>query len=123
MVIPFMERGSAFDYVQDRVVDPRPLLKGIANGLSYLHSRSSVHGAIKGELFTRHPPFKDIQEAQGVLIKILQRPLNRPSNEATCYRMTDAWWKICSECIKMEALSRPQVSHVADKIGEMVQEK
>ncbi|KAG6330600.1 hypothetical protein ID866_8488, partial [Astraeus odoratus] len=109
MVVPFMEHGSAFSYVQDRDIDPRPLLLGIANGLNYLHARQFVHGAIKGttirwlapehvddqkatakgdvwafgmtvlELFTRLPPFSDIQEAQGVLIKILQSPPDRPS--------------------------------------------
>ncbi|KAI6165816.1 kinase-like domain-containing protein [Pisolithus thermaeus] len=48
MVMQWMERGNAHDYVQDEVVDPRPLLLDIAHGLNYLHSLGVIHGDLKG---------------------------------------------------------------------------
>ncbi|KAI6137329.1 kinase-like domain-containing protein [Pisolithus sp. B1] len=48
MVSEWMERGNAHNYVQDVAVDPRPLLLGVARGLSYLHSSDIVHGDLKG---------------------------------------------------------------------------
>ncbi|KIM53139.1 hypothetical protein SCLCIDRAFT_460669 [Scleroderma citrinum Foug A] len=49
IVSPLMR--SAFCYVQDPNVDPRPLILGIANGLHYLHTHEQgpiIHGGIKG---------------------------------------------------------------------------
>ncbi|KAI6108839.1 kinase-like domain-containing protein, partial [Pisolithus croceorrhizus] len=51
LIHPWMEKGNAFDYVQNKSVDPRPLLLGIANGLHYLHSHESgpiLHGSLRG---------------------------------------------------------------------------
>ncbi|KAI5993361.1 kinase-like domain-containing protein, partial [Pisolithus marmoratus] len=51
LIHPWMEKGNAFDYVQDKSVDPRPLLLGIANGLHYLHGHESgpiLHGSLRG---------------------------------------------------------------------------
>ncbi|KAG6328097.1 hypothetical protein ID866_10993, partial [Astraeus odoratus] len=46
-----MDRGNAHDYVQDRSIDPRPLIIGIAHGLQYLHDHKPYaiyHGDLKG---------------------------------------------------------------------------
>ncbi|KAG6330714.1 hypothetical protein ID866_8377 [Astraeus odoratus] len=46
-----MDKGNAHGYVQDRTVDPRPLLAGIAHGLQYLHEHKPYpifHGDLKG---------------------------------------------------------------------------
>ncbi|KIM56943.1 hypothetical protein SCLCIDRAFT_1219977 [Scleroderma citrinum Foug A] len=51
IVSPWMGRGNAHDYVQNRDVDPHPLLVGVANGLHYLHSHDKspiYHGDLKG---------------------------------------------------------------------------
>ncbi|KIM56730.1 hypothetical protein SCLCIDRAFT_93413, partial [Scleroderma citrinum Foug A] len=51
IVSEWMHRGNAFQHVQNTDVDPRPLLKGVARGLNYLHSRHPhpvYHGDLKG---------------------------------------------------------------------------
>ncbi|KIM62069.1 hypothetical protein SCLCIDRAFT_845889 [Scleroderma citrinum Foug A] len=51
IVSPWMDRGNAHDYVQNKDVDPRPLLVGIATGLQYLHGcdpNPIYHGDLKG---------------------------------------------------------------------------
>ncbi|KAI6038806.1 kinase-like domain-containing protein [Pisolithus marmoratus] len=54
MVTEWMERGNAHKYVQDVAVDPRPLVRrlaqllDIARGLNYLHVSGIVHGDLKG---------------------------------------------------------------------------
>ncbi|KAL4066471.1 kinase-like domain-containing protein [Scleroderma yunnanense] len=50
IVSPWMQVGNAFSHVQDKEVDPRPLLEGIASGLSYLHTHDPqiFHGDLKG---------------------------------------------------------------------------
>ncbi|KAG6333274.1 hypothetical protein ID866_5816 [Astraeus odoratus] len=52
IVVKWMPNGSAFDYVQNRDVDPRPLLFGVIRGLHYLHSHVSapiLHGDLRGK--------------------------------------------------------------------------
>lgn len=44
-------RGNARDYVQDKTIDPRPLIEGIAQGMDYLHNHQPtaiLHGHLKG---------------------------------------------------------------------------
>ncbi|KIM61191.1 hypothetical protein SCLCIDRAFT_122578, partial [Scleroderma citrinum Foug A] len=51
IVSPWMRNGSAHDYVQNKAVDPRPLIEGIAEGLHYLHNHEPhpiFHGDLKG---------------------------------------------------------------------------
>ncbi|KAG6332370.1 hypothetical protein ID866_6718 [Astraeus odoratus] len=51
LVSPWMPKGNAFEYVQNRVIDPRPLILDIAQGLRYLHSHQEgpiFHGDLKG---------------------------------------------------------------------------
>ncbi|KAG6328811.1 hypothetical protein ID866_10279 [Astraeus odoratus] len=51
MVSPWMENGNAYEYVQNPLVDPRPLLSDIAEGLHYLHSHEPpvYHGDLQGK--------------------------------------------------------------------------
>ncbi|KAG6332173.1 hypothetical protein ID866_6912 [Astraeus odoratus] len=51
IVSQWMAAGNAHDYVQDKDVDPRPLIVDVARGLYYLHNHSKgpiVHGDLKG---------------------------------------------------------------------------
>ncbi|KAL4072957.1 kinase-like domain-containing protein [Scleroderma yunnanense] len=51
IVCQWMELGNAHDYVQDKAIDPRSLLMGIARGLDYLHNHKLgpiFHGELKG---------------------------------------------------------------------------
>ncbi|KAL4078696.1 kinase-like domain-containing protein [Scleroderma yunnanense] len=51
IIVPWMEKGNAHDYVQNKDVDPRPLIEGIAKGLNYLHNcepSAIFHGDVKG---------------------------------------------------------------------------
>ncbi|KAG6327992.1 hypothetical protein ID866_11097 [Astraeus odoratus] len=165
LVAEWMPQGNAHDYVQDRSVDPRPLVAfGHRACLSYLHNHqpeSIFHGDVKGasvliskghailtdfglsflpnssfsmaadapcggslpwlspesidsqtyditrpgdiwafgmttlELFTRENPFPGIKTVRGLLLRILQGPPERPSDESTCSRMTQEWWSVC----------------------------
>ncbi|KAL4079173.1 kinase-like domain-containing protein [Scleroderma citrinum] len=48
----WMPKGNAYDYVQNKDIDPRPLLLGIARGLEYLHNHDLgplVHGDLRGK--------------------------------------------------------------------------
>ncbi|KIM60729.1 hypothetical protein SCLCIDRAFT_1216613 [Scleroderma citrinum Foug A] len=50
IVSPWMQVGDAFSHVQNKEVDPRPLLEEIASGLCYLHGHDPqiFHGDLKG---------------------------------------------------------------------------
>ncbi|KAG6329421.1 hypothetical protein ID866_9668 [Astraeus odoratus] len=51
VVSPWIHKGNAHHYVQDRAIDPRPLIIGISHGLQYLHSHKPYpifHGDVKG---------------------------------------------------------------------------
>lgn len=51
LITEWADMGSAIDYVQNRSVDPRPLLIDVAHGLSYLHGQRQpiVHGDLRGK--------------------------------------------------------------------------
>ncbi|KIM64160.1 hypothetical protein SCLCIDRAFT_661064 [Scleroderma citrinum Foug A] len=51
LVSPWIRGGNAHDYVQNKAIDPRPIIEGIARGLCYLHNQVSgeiIHGNVKG---------------------------------------------------------------------------
>ncbi|KAI6027516.1 kinase-like domain-containing protein [Pisolithus microcarpus] len=149
IVSEWMEKGNAFDHVQDEAVDPRPLLLGVAHGLQYLHDRGILHGDLRSrnvlvskdgppeqidgygkvttqadvwafgitalELFTRKPPHHDIPDTRKVILRILNGPPTRPTDQSTCSRLTDDWWELCSLCWKDES-SRPPISNIVSRI-------
>ncbi|KIM57025.1 hypothetical protein SCLCIDRAFT_131509, partial [Scleroderma citrinum Foug A] len=51
LITEWADLGSAIDYVQNRVVDPRPLIIDVAHGINYLHGqrRPIVHGDLRGK--------------------------------------------------------------------------
>lgn len=51
IVSPWIEQGDARHYVENAAIDPGPLMRGIAQGLHYLHTRPGgavFHGDLKG---------------------------------------------------------------------------
>ncbi|KAG6329189.1 hypothetical protein ID866_9900 [Astraeus odoratus] len=52
VIVRWIPKGSAYDYVQNRDIDPRPLLLEVARALDYLHSQVSapiLHGDLRGK--------------------------------------------------------------------------
>lgn len=49
IVSEWMEKGNAFDHVQDEAIDPRPLLLDMARGLQYLHKQNILHGDLRSK--------------------------------------------------------------------------
>ncbi|KAI6127181.1 kinase-like domain-containing protein [Pisolithus sp. B1] len=187
LVFPWIEKGNICDYVQDKAVDPRPLLADIANGLQYLHTQHPpiYHGDLKGsnilvsndgralltdfglpslvnpaftmgtnasykssmnwtapegfdqcdltpemdiwafgmtalELFTRQPPFYDIERGTRIISRVVSGPApSRPSHASTCFRMTDSWWKICCSCWQHDPSLRPSMLGIISKIKQI----
>ncbi|KAI6013510.1 kinase-like domain-containing protein [Pisolithus marmoratus] len=200
MVTEWMERGNARDYVNDVVVDPRPLVRqsqsamhddntvaqflDIAHGLNYLHGLGIVHGDLKGrnvlisglgralvtdfgcsyrpnpspglsvdpprggsvrwlapenldtyaisqkadiwaygitvlELFSRKDPFPEANKDVPIMRRISEGPPSRPSDELTCFRLSDRWWSMCLECWNSEPSARPTIKDIMAKIEEL----
>ncbi|KAL4071489.1 kinase-like domain-containing protein [Scleroderma yunnanense] len=69
------------------------------------------------ELFTRAPPFHEIQSLRKVLTRILQGPPERPSDKATLFRLTDEWWKVCTLCCAHDPSQRPLMSDISMRLG------
>ncbi|KAI6096284.1 kinase-like domain-containing protein, partial [Pisolithus croceorrhizus] len=187
LVFPWTEKGNVHDYVQNKAIDPRPLLADMANGLQYLHSQHPpiYHGNLRGsnilvsdegralladlglpffinlafttgvnatyqnsvewtapegfdqcgltaevdiwafgmttlELFTRQPPFCDIEPGSRVISRVTAASApSRPSNASTCFRMTDNWWKICCSCWQHDLSLRPSVLDIVSQIKQI----
>ncbi|KAG6325705.1 hypothetical protein ID866_13384, partial [Astraeus odoratus] len=69
------------------------------------------------ELFTRLLPFHDSQNSPSVMLRVMQGPLpERPNQQVTCLRMTDAWWEICMSCWNRDPKIRPSILTVVEKI-------
>ncbi|KAI6161236.1 hypothetical protein EDD17DRAFT_1590718, partial [Pisolithus thermaeus] len=39
-----------------------------------------------------------------------------PASESTQFRMTDAWWRICTSCWAREPSSRPTMRDIVDRV-------
>jgi len=72
------------------------------------------------ELFTCEDPFHPIHGNVPTMSRIIKGPPDRPSAEITCFRLTDEWWGICSECWHLDPPMRPTMKQVAKKIEQMV---
>ncbi|KIM61394.1 hypothetical protein SCLCIDRAFT_1216059 [Scleroderma citrinum Foug A] len=70
------------------------------------------------ELFTREDPFYP-SRGVAIMMKIFQGLPDRPSAENTCFRLTNEWWVICSECWHSDPSMRPTMLQVAKKIEQI----
>ncbi|KAG6332887.1 hypothetical protein ID866_6205 [Astraeus odoratus] len=69
------------------------------------------------ELFTRSKPFHECVSVTGLISRIIGGKLpGRPDEDATCSRMTDAWWELCLSCWERERALRPEISKVLKTI-------
>ncbi|KAI5988617.1 kinase-like protein, partial [Pisolithus albus] len=59
------------------------------------------------ELFTREIPFSAISPLPAVMLRILERPPDRPSLKSTCCRMSEDWWQLCLSCWQRDPSARP----------------
>ncbi|KAG6333029.1 hypothetical protein ID866_6064 [Astraeus odoratus] len=70
------------------------------------------------ELFTRLAPFHDSPYTGSIMRRLLQGKLPvRPTEESSCFRMTNAWWDICSSCWQREPMSRPTITEVKHEMN------
>ena len=67
------------------------------------------------ELFTRQRPFSEVNTLPHLIIRMQKGHPDRPSDEATCFRLTDEWWNICLSCWYSDPLARPHISDILAK--------
>ncbi|KAI5984986.1 kinase-like domain-containing protein [Pisolithus orientalis] len=69
------------------------------------------------ELFTRAVPFPDCHNEANVLGRLVRRELPpRPAEESTQFRLTDAWWDICTSCWRSDPSSRPTMRDIIEGV-------
>ncbi|KAI6017968.1 kinase-like domain-containing protein [Pisolithus microcarpus] len=68
------------------------------------------------ELFTREIPFNAISPLPAVMLRVLERPPDRPSSKSTHCRMTEGWWQLCLSCWQRDPSARPQISQILTSI-------
>jgi len=71
------------------------------------------------ELFTRSRPFPEKTNEASIMYRILKGPPDRPHDELTCSRMTDAWWDVFLLCWKDKPLSRPGIPEIIQKLDDI----
>ncbi|KAI6001458.1 kinase-like domain-containing protein [Pisolithus albus] len=69
------------------------------------------------ELFTRAVPFPHCRNLGHVLGSLIRGRLPpRPAQGTTQFRLTDAWWEICTSCWERDPSLRPTVDMIAEMI-------
>ncbi|KAI6101175.1 kinase-like domain-containing protein [Pisolithus sp. B1] len=70
------------------------------------------------ELFTRKDPFHCCR-GRAAISRIMKGPPDRPTDDDTCSRMTEEWWKLLSSCWRAAPRSRPTISRVIEMIDSI----
>ncbi|KAI6014107.1 kinase-like domain-containing protein [Pisolithus microcarpus] len=70
------------------------------------------------ELFTRRDPFHRFR-GRAVMSRIMKGPPDRPTDDDTCFRMTEEWWRLLCSCWRVEPQSRPTISRVIAMIDSI----
>lgn len=87
------------------------------NGHASMASDVWAYGMTVLELFTREVPFSGCTNTYGVITRITSGNLPpRPAAEATQFRMTDAWWDVCTSCWGHDPSSRPAMRDIVDTV-------
>ncbi|KAI6116462.1 kinase-like domain-containing protein, partial [Pisolithus sp. B1] len=89
----------------------------LEDGHASMASDVWAYGMTVLELFTRAVPFPDCRSTTGLMVKLTSGELHpRPPAESTQFRMTDAWWEICSSCWGHHPSSRPAMRDIVDRV-------
>ncbi|KAI6021992.1 kinase-like domain-containing protein [Pisolithus marmoratus] len=101
-----------------------PLSKATRSGFSWMalellddnttSAASDVwaYGMTMLELFTRTSSFSR-HSSPALMIKLYRREVpSRPPAELTQFRLTDAWWEICTSCCRFEPSLRPNIAAI-----------
>ncbi|KAI6001265.1 kinase-like domain-containing protein [Pisolithus albus] len=70
------------------------------------------------ELFTRRDPFHRFG-GRAAVSRIMKGPPDCPTDDDTCHRMTEEWWKLLCSCWRVEPQSRPAISRVIAMIDSI----
>ncbi|KAG6327553.1 hypothetical protein ID866_11537 [Astraeus odoratus] len=69
------------------------------------------------ELFTRDKPYHEVKHVFVLMARIMAGILPiRPSEESTCFRMTDKWWNICVTCWAQNPSLRPSMAQILARL-------
>ncbi|KAI6046957.1 kinase-like domain-containing protein [Pisolithus marmoratus] len=78
-----------------------------------------AYGITVLELFSREDPFPEANKDVPIMRRISKGPPSRPSDELTCFRLSDRWWSVCLECWNPEPSARPMIKDIVAKIEEL----
>ncbi|KAI6010018.1 hypothetical protein EDC04DRAFT_817435 [Pisolithus marmoratus] len=69
------------------------------------------------ELFTRTAPFSDCRNPANVFGRLMKGKLPlRPTRQSTQFRLSDAWWEICTSCWELVPSSRPVMKDIIEHV-------
>ncbi|KAI6097179.1 kinase-like domain-containing protein [Pisolithus thermaeus] len=109
------ERGFSLHWMAPELLD---------DGHASMASDVWAFGMTVLELFTRALPFSGCPRSQGVITKIARGKLPpRPAPESTQFRMTDAWWEICTSCWENSPSLRPTMRDIVEAAGDGADEE
>lgn len=70
------------------------------------------------ELFTRKTPFHRFR-GRAAMTRILKGPPDRPTDDDTCFRLTEEWWRLLSSCWNSEPRLRPTMPYIIEIIDRI----
>ncbi|KAI6021105.1 WD40-repeat-containing domain protein [Pisolithus marmoratus] len=101
-------RGGSFPWMAPELLD---------NGSGSVAADVWAFGMTVLELFTRSPPFYDCTSVANVVYRLTCGRLPvRPDAQLTQFRLTSAWWDICTSCWRTDPSSRPTMVVVAERV-------
>ncbi|KAI5987754.1 kinase-like domain-containing protein [Pisolithus orientalis] len=108
MTVDALRGGGSLHWMAPELLDDYPPSK---------ESDAWALGMTILELFTRSIPFRDCRNMGSVTRRITEgKPPTRPVGESTQFRLSDAWWEICTTCWRRDPSSRPTIEDIIEKI-------
>ncbi|KAI6010019.1 kinase-like domain-containing protein, partial [Pisolithus marmoratus] len=69
------------------------------------------------ELFTRAVPFRDCRNLGNVFGRLMKGKVPpRPTEDSTQFRLTNAWWDICTLCWERDPPLRPTMKDIIERV-------
>ncbi|KAI6006159.1 WD40 repeat-like protein [Pisolithus marmoratus] len=101
-------RGGSYHWMAPELLDDFPASTA---------SDAWAFGMTTLELFTRAVPFPGCRNLANVVGRIVRGDLPlRPAAESTHFRLTDAWWDICTLCWRTYPSSRPTTEAIVEMV-------